>query len=149
MPTYELVLVMRHLPKPDLVTSLSRACRYLTGQGGLLRRVESLGDRQLPQPADVHGQVHDRATYFIVEADLPIHSMEAVAGDLKRDRDVLKKDFLRVRPPSEPTCTLEDEMKKPSDRPSVQQMIKIGRKAPKYKVFWEPNTGLDYYPFKR
>ena len=46
-------------------------------------------------------------------------------------------------------CTLAEEMLPPSQRPTVQEMISTGYRPKKFARKWVPNTGLDYYPFKR
>ena len=48
-----------------------------------------------------------------------------------------------------PPCTLEDELKTPANRPSVQRLVDIGKTAPKYTHVWDDRTSLGYYPFKK
>ena len=81
--------------------------------------------------------------------DLPTKSIPPILEIYKRNPDILKRGFLAMQPPTVPNCTLEDEMKTPAHRPSVQQMIKDGRKPNKFKKYWKSNTGLGYYPFNR
>ncbi len=66
-----------------------------------------------------------------------------------RDHDVLRRGFVAFKERPDPACTLEDELKPPHERPSVQQMILDGRRPWKYAQPFEPNTGLDYDPFHR
>ena len=48
-----------------------------------------------------------------------------------------------------PPCTLEDELKTPANRPSVQRLVDMGKTAPKYTHVWDDRTSLGYYPFKK
>ena len=46
-------------------------------------------------------------------------------------------------------CTLAEELLPPSQRPSIHEMMEMGKRPKKYERKFEPRTGLDYYPFKR
>ena len=46
-------------------------------------------------------------------------------------------------------CTLRDEFKPPSERPSITNMLDIGRSKPRFRKIWNPKTGMDFYPFHR
>ena len=78
-----------------------------------------------------------------------------IGEEINRDNDVIRKTFigldttasLREQPPLE--CSLHEEMKPPSERPSVQKMMALGRKAPRFTHVWNPKTGMDFYPFHR
>ena len=78
-----------------------------------------------------------------------------IKDEFQRDKDVMRKTFFgidtteAVREQKPLQCTLEDEFKPPSERPSIQRMIDIGRKKPKHTKIWNPKTGMDYYPFHR
>ena len=65
------------------------------------------------------------------------------------DTNIIRKDFVSVEPRQAAICTLEEEMKPPSERPSVQAMIEIGRKKPKHRRIYKSNTGLGYDPLYR
>lgn len=72
----------------------------------------------------------------------------------KRDTHVLRYDFIGLKPrnveewtPEE--CTLDDEFKPPAERSSVQTMIELGRKKPRYKRIYKPMTGLGFNPLIR
>ncbi len=60
MPTYELCLVMRAQPRAQLVDSLRRVSAQILESGGLIRRMESLGERLLPQKSLKHGEMHSK-----------------------------------------------------------------------------------------
>ena len=53
--------------------------------------------------------------------------------------------------PVEPKCPAEydSELLPPSERPSVQELIRVGRRPPRFRKIFKDKTGLDYYPFHR
>ena len=75
--------------------------------------------------------------------------------ELQRDADLLRRFLVLndtdVEPEAPPPCTLEDEMKPPALRPSVQRLIAIGSEPLARWNADEVNerTGLGYYPFNR
>ena len=88
--------------------------------------------------------------YFLFYTEL-----ETIKDELTRDKEVMRRSFFaidtttdaREKPPLQ--CTFDDEMKPPAERPSIQEMIKLGGDKPRYTKQWNPKTGLDYYPFHR
>ena len=83
------------------------------------------------------------------QVDVPAKEVNVLYDEYNRDEDIIKKDFVGIEARPEPKCTLDDEFKPPTERPSVQLMIDIGRAPPKYTKIWNPKTGLDLYPFHR
>ena len=81
--------------------------------------------------------------------DVPVPEVPKIQEMAKFDTNIVRNDFVSVVPQQEAICTLEAEMKPPSERPSVQAMIDIGRKKPKYRNIYKPNTGLGYDPLYR
>jgi hypothetical protein len=83
------------------------------------------------------------------QVDVPAKEVNQLYDEYNRDEDIIKKDFVGVETKATPVCTLDDEFKAPSERPSVKLMIDLGRAPPKYTRIWNPKTGLDFYPFHR
>ena len=81
--------------------------------------------------------------------------LDTIKDELQRDKDVMRKTFFGIdttesiheQPPLQ--CSLEDEYKPPAERPSIQNMIALGRRRPKHTKIWNPKTGMDFYPFHR
>ena len=69
--------------------------------------------------------------------------------EYRRDKDILQKTFVSVKSRELPVCTLEDELKRPVDRPEVKKMVEEGGKVSRFRKFWKSRTGRDYYPFHR
>ena len=147
MPTYELSLVVKHaLKRPELVAAVKRTGENVIGNGGYIRNLEFLGHKNLPQRQKANEEYHTKGSYFIMKVDLATQSVPIMKDFCKRDANIIRSDFIAVKPDKEPICTLEDEMKGPSERPSVQAMIDIGRKIPRYKRIFSQKTGLDFSP---
>lgn len=143
---------MRALPRPALVEGIRRQAEKLMDAGGIIRSVESLGERQLPQRQKAHDELHSRGVYFNIHCDMPNNSLSPLLEEFRRDTDILRKTFVALDNDwPEPKCTLEEEMLPPAYRPSIQKMIEEGRKPHRFKDHhtWKPKTGLDYYPFHR
>ena len=147
MPTYELSLVVKHaLKRPELVAAVKRAGETVISNGGYIRNLEFLGHRNLPQRQRANHEWHTKGSYFIMKVDLSTSSVDAVSDFCKRDASIIKNDFIGLAPDREPECTLEEEFKNPSERPSVQAMIEVGRRRPKFKQIFDQNTGLGFSP---
>ena len=154
MPQYELGVVVRHgLSRAQLVDVVKRSGKQVLDHGGFIRKVEFLGERVLPQKQSKWGQLHSKGHYFNLRIDLQSKKTFSLLDELHRDGDLLRR-FLAlndndVEPEPEPPCTLEEELRTPANRPSVQRLIKLGAQAPFYTQLWDPRTGLSFYPFRR
>ena len=60
MPTYEMCLVLRSLPRPALLEGIRRSLEKVLGEGGVVRTMESLGERRLPQRQFCHDEWHNK-----------------------------------------------------------------------------------------
>ena len=117
--------------------------------GGYIRNLEFVGNRAIPQKTKSKGEAHVRGNYFVLRVDIPTPTLAKIKDMAKRDVQIVRNDFVSVRPQREAECTLEDEMRSPSERPSVQAMIDIGRAKPRHRRIFKPNTGLGYDPLFR
>ena len=75
--------------------------------------------------------------------------VEMIKDLAKRDIHVVRYDVVGVKPIEEPECTLEDEFKPPAERSSVQAMVELGRKKPKFRRIFKMNTNLGFNPLLR
>ena len=93
---------------------------------------------------------HSTQTYV-----LHFLEFETIKDELQRDKNVIRKNFIGVdttiaaREHLPVQCTLHDELKPPTERPSIKQMMELGRTRPRFKKIWNPKTGMDFYPFHR
>ncbi len=150
MPSYDFSVVVKHaLQRPQIIQAMKRVGDQIYSRGGYIRNIEFVGDRSLPQKSTINEEVHTRGHYFVLKIDLPPLDVQKMSDDIGRDTDIIRRNFIREQPKNDPECTMDDEFKRPTDRPSVQNMIAIGRRPPRFTRIFKPKTGLDYYPFFR
>ena len=88
--------------------------------------------------------------YFMVNCDLKTNSIPTIMDEYNRDKDIIQKYIIAADEPVV-SCpqNYDDELLPPAERPSVNELIKTGRRPPKFRKVWKDKTGLDYYPFHR
>lgn len=78
MPSYELSLLLRILPKQELVSTLKRTAEMILGQGGILRQFTSVGTKPLPFKMKAHNAIHREGQYFLLSMIIKISSKTVV-----------------------------------------------------------------------
>jgi len=151
MPTYELTLIMKKLAKPALVDSLKRVSQHIYDNGGYIRKVDSLGERRLPNIKRAKGEKHTEGAYFVMEVDLTTRSLPVINDEYRRERDLIQSCMFAkdADPPVVCPASYDAELLPPASRPSVQGLIREGRRPPRFTKIFKSKTGLDYYPFHR
>jgi len=154
MPHYELGVVVRYgLNRGQLVEVVKRCGLKVLETGGFIRHVEFLGERALPQKQNKFGVTHSKGNYFMLKCDIKSSQAAVVLDELNRDQDLLRRFLVgserEAGEETPPPCTLEDELKTPANRPSIQRLVDMGKTAPKYTHVWDDRTSLGYYPFKK
>ena len=152
MPTYEMTVIMRKLAKPDLVSAVKRVAEEIYLGGGYIRKIESLGTRQLPNIKISKKLRHTEGTYMLMDVDIKAKDLARINDEYLRDKDIIQQFFLsKTDEAADFVCdeTLDDERKPPAERPSIQRLIEEGRRPPRFKKIWNSRTGLDYNPFHR
>ncbi|XP_055643597.1 probable 28S ribosomal protein S6, mitochondrial [Toxorhynchites rutilus septentrionalis] len=149
MPTYELSLILRQMPRPEIVTVLKRTAEAIFEKGGFIRKLDNLGTRPLPFKTSSHGLVHRTGSYFVFKFDTPPSTVDDLEEEYGRDVDIIRKRIYKADATVQEnvTCTLHDEMLPPAYRNDVQKMISAANKYKK-KGF-QYNSGFDYYPFQK
>uniref|UniRef100_A0A8D8QMF6 Small ribosomal subunit protein bS6m n=1 Tax=Cacopsylla melanoneura TaxID=428564 RepID=A0A8D8QMF6_9HEMI len=154
MPTYELTLLLRTMPREELASVLKRAANYIFDQGGFLRKINNLGEQAIPYKISNHGAVHKKASYFMIEFDSSTRSIVSLFDSMGRDVDIVRNTIYNKNPSEDTTeCKFNDEIQPPMLRNEVLEMIQIAkdkeaRRLSRFSVY-KHNTGLDYYPFQR
>lgn len=125
MPSYELALILKTMSKPELIATLMRAGEGILQRGGIIRHLENLGTKELPFRMRAHNQSHMKGSYFIFHFE----SSPTIIDDLKdlclRDIDVVRPSIVLTSVKAATfTCTLDEELKPPAYRPSVQELLK-------------------------
>lgn len=87
------------------------------------------------------------ANKFLYTFDVPTSALANLTDEYTRDVDIIRHRIFRVYEPVPEPCTLEAECKEPAYREDVQKLLELGKK--KEKVYWLPQSGIDYYPFQR
>ncbi|PSN30062.1 putative 28S ribosomal protein S6 [Blattella germanica] len=147
MPTYELCLILKHMPRPEVVSTLRRTADTIFSKGGIIRKIENLGTQKLPYKMNAHGKVHRQGGYFTMQFIVPPKHLLYLQEEYARDIDIVRSNVFKLEPPEEIECTLQDEMLPPAYRKDVQEMIEKSQKVDKFKFKY--NSGLDYYPFQK
>lgn len=150
MPTYELALMLRAMPKQDLKTTLTRVSYAIFNRGGIIRNIENLGFRALPYKTSAHGLIHREANFFVFKVDTATKAVADLKEEYSRDVDIVRQRMFIAQTDCEHSCTLEEEMLPPAYREEVQKMIEIGKtQVDRFKYKFKYNSGLDYYPFQK
>lgn len=150
MPTYELALMLRAMPKPELKTTLTRISHAIFDRGGIIRNIENLGFRPMPYKSSAHGIVHKEANYFLIKMDTATKAVMDLREEYSRDVDVIRQRIYRSQEPADAICTLEEELLPPAYREEVQKMIEVGKtQVNRFTYKFKYNSGLDYYPFQK
>jgi len=151
MPTYEIMLIMKKIARPQLVEALKRTGQHIYDNEGYIRKVESLGERRLPNRKNAKGERHYEGNYITMECDLKTRSVERLCDLFGRDKEVIQQYVVALNEQDESVCprSYDDELLPPSERPSIQALIASGRRPPKFRKIFSDKTGLDYYPFHR
>ncbi|ODN06149.1 putative 28S ribosomal protein S6, mitochondrial [Orchesella cincta] len=146
MPAYEAILILKKMARPEVAKALKRATTNIFNNNGLLFGIENLGHRALPYGISAHGRRHKEGSYFLIRFDSSTTTIEVLKDEFRRDIDVVRNGFVRIRPEENIECTLDEEMKPPAYRQDVKDMIEEGRRREKYK--FQPKTGLEYNPWR-
>ena len=152
MPTYEMTVIMRKLAKPDLVSAVKRVAEEIYVGGGYIRKIESLGTRQLPNIKMSKKLRHTEGTYMLLDVDIKAKDLARINDEYLRDKDIIQQFFLsKLDDVADFACdeNLDGERKPPAERPSILRLIEEGRRPPRFKKIWNSRTGLDYNPFHR
>ncbi|CAG9821825.1 unnamed protein product [Phaedon cochleariae] len=144
---YELMLLLRVMPKTELKTVLKRTANMIFEKGGIIRKLENLGTRDMPYKTSVHGVVYNKASYFLYEFNVPPTSIDQLLDEYGRDIDIIRRRIYKKIEPEQFECTLDDELKPPPYRKDVLALVEQSKKGDKPKFKY--NTGLDYYPFQK
>ncbi|VVC89136.1 unnamed protein product [Leptidea sinapis] len=150
MPSYEIAMMIRTMPKAELKNTLMRVSNCIFDRGGIIRKIENLGFRPMPYKTSAHGIVHREANYFVLKVDTGTNVVSDLKEEYSRDVDVIRQRVYKVNQESTDQCSLEEELLPPAYRKEVQKMIEVGKtQVNRFTFKFKYNSGLDYYPFQR
>ncbi|XP_071497304.1 small ribosomal subunit protein bS6m-like [Diadema antillarum] len=95
MPGYEVALIMRVMRRPEMVDALKRSLTEVMNNGGIVRKIENLGEKRLPYRMRAHRQNFSHGQYFVVDFDGPPTIVPPVMEYFRRDIDIIRPTVLR------------------------------------------------------
>lgn len=128
MGFYELSLVVRRLPKKDVIDCLKRVAQVIWNQDGIIKRIDYFGYRQLPYTinSDEFGKSHE-GSYFVYQVSLGSTRLKLLRPELKLNLDLLNTSLANKNEsviPQGYECTLDEEFEIPIKRRSVRDLVK-------------------------
>lgn len=129
MPLYELTLVLRPMPKKEIVDCLRRTANLIWKEGGVLRKIDYLGHNKLPFAAKGinEGEKLHEGSYFIYHISMGPLKVQSLKPMLKLELDHIRTRFNFKNEsalPEDYECTLEEELQPPALRQSVEPLLK-------------------------
>lgn len=128
MPYYELNLLLRNLPHKEVVSCLKRSAKLVWDEYGSIAKIEYLGSNQLPHKIQTQdGTIHNHGIYFVYHISLGAEKLRRLHPELKLDQEILRSNFFikdQSVLPENYVCTLEEELKPPVYRESIQPLLK-------------------------
>ncbi|XP_014251123.1 probable 28S ribosomal protein S6, mitochondrial [Cimex lectularius] len=149
MLTYELSVLLKLLPKEEMTKVLKRTASAIFEKGGVIKKLDNLGQQKLPYKTSKHGMVHLEAHYFNLAFIAPPSKIEQLEIEYERDVDIIRSKIYKSIVPSDFECRLEEELKPAPYRLEVQEMIEEMKKKEARRPSFKYNTNLDYYPFQK
>ncbi|CAL8147535.1 unnamed protein product [Orchesella dallaii] len=134
------------MARPEVAKVLKRAATNIYYNQGILFGIENLGHRALPYSISSEGRRHREGSYFLIRFDATPSSIDVLRDEFRRDIDIIRHGFMRIKPEEKFECTLDEEMKPPAYREDVKKMIEEGRKKERFQH--RQMTGLNYNPFR-
>lgn len=128
MPLYELSLVLRPMPKKEIVDCLKRCAKLVWNENGAIKKIEYLGHNKLPFaiPTQNEGEKYHEGIYFLYHISLGNIKVKKLKPELKLDLDVLNSSpnlTNESKLPKDYQCTLEEELQPPALRKSVRPLL--------------------------
>lgn len=128
MPLYELNLVLRPMPKKEIVDCLKRCAQLIWNENGVVKKIEYLGQNKLPYeiPSPNEGERYKEGSYFLFHVSSNPIKLKKIRPELKLDLDVINytgalANESKLSP--DHVCTLEEELLPPAFRKSVRPLL--------------------------
>lgn len=128
MPLYELMLVLKPMPKSGVVECLKRAANIVWNENGVLRKIDYLGFNKLPFAAfsQADNCRYNEGSYFLYYMSLGSSKLRNLNPELKLEMDILNYSINLANEskiPEDYQCTLEEELLPPAFRKSVRPLL--------------------------
>lgn len=128
MPFYELALVLRPMPKTEVIDCLKRTAKIVWDQNGALRKIEFLGQKKLPFkiPTQEEGQHYTEGSYFLYHVSINPMKLDLIRPELRLDLDIIRSTWnlqSKSELPDDYQCTISEESAIPFFRPHIQALL--------------------------
>lgn len=129
MPAYELFMIVRKLPKQELLACLKRTANMVWAENGAIKKIEYLGMNSLPYKGRSNtdtGVASKEGNYFIMHVSMNPVRFKNLRPEMKLDVDLITSKFVLTdhrKLPDDHVCTLEEELLPPAYRPSVKPLL--------------------------
>jgi len=90
MPRYELCLITRILNKDGFAGVLRRTASWIMDNGGVVRKLENLGEQELPNRMRSHAENFTHGRYFVIDFYLSASKVKDLQKELKVDTDLIR-----------------------------------------------------------
>jgi len=95
MPRYELLLITKTLNREGLHTLLKRTCNFIFEQNGIIRKIENLGEQELPYRMKAHTEWHTHGRYFLLDMHIKTSSIQPLKKEFKFETDIVRPTFIK------------------------------------------------------
>lgn len=102
--------------QPDTVATLKRVATAIFNRGGVIRKIDNLGQQPTPYKMSAHTRIHTEAGYFIIHFDAPPRKLEDMMEEYGRDIDIIRNRIYKKELEPAPPCTFHEEMLPPAYR---------------------------------
>lgn len=102
--------------QPQTVATLKRIATGIFQRGGVIRKIDNLGENPTPYKMSAHNRVHRKVSYFILHFDAPPRKLEDFLEECHRDIDLVRTRVFKVDEEKSRACTWHEEMLPPADR---------------------------------
>ncbi|CAK5281565.1 unnamed protein product [Mycena citricolor] len=97
MPVYQMVCIAAHFPDFKHISGLvKQTATHVLQAGGVVRKIDSLGTKQLPQRMRRHGNYHHTADYWAMHFDTSPRVLSSLNALMRRDPRVIRWTVLKT-----------------------------------------------------
>lgn len=133
--------------QPEFKAAVKRSAELIFDRGGFIRKIDYLGFNKLPYKISKNRQPYREAEQIIFKFDASSQVQDDLKEEVDLDVDVVRCKIFPVEQPKEFECTLEAELQPVAYREDVQKLLQLQEKTKKKR--WQPQMGIEYYPFQR
>lgn len=128
MPFYELMLVLRPMPKKEVVDCLKRAADIVWKENVVINKIEYFGFNKLPYwgRGQNEGEKSHEGSYFLYHLSMNNKTPKLLRPEFKLELDIINYTFAlsdESKIPQDYECTLGEELLPPAFRKSVQPLL--------------------------